>query len=162
MSCTIVLRILNDRGAAEDVVQDAFLAVWQKARTFDPERGRPYSWLLKIARNRAIDELRRQRSPSRGERHSWGFLPEEPPDPVADDPESDPGEVWAVELRSAVGQAMQELPDRQREVVEMAYFGGLSQREISESTGLPLGTVKTRTRLALKKLRETLQPAMSC
>jgi RNA polymerase sigma-70 factor, ECF subfamily len=149
------LRILGDRGAAEEVVQDTFVAVWRRAYTFDPEQGRLYSWLFKIARNRAIDELRRRSSPTRGggTRRSD---PEEAAYP-APDPEALEA-VRAAELRTVVGGALADLPRDQREVVEMAYLGGLSQREIAERTGIPLGTVKTRTRLALQKLRKVLGP----
>jgi RNA polymerase sigma-70 factor (ECF subfamily) len=150
-SYSLALRILGDRGAAEEVVQDAFVTLWRKAGTYDPAYGRLYSWLLRIVRNRAIDELRRQRSPVRNSRV---YRPDS--EALADPSEAEA--IRATELRSVVGGAMSELPSDQREVLEMAYLAGLSQREISEHTGVPLGTVKTRTRLALKKLRKVLGP----
>lgn len=151
LSYYLALRILGDRGAAEEVVQDAFVTLWRKAGTYDPVYGRLYSWLLRIVRNRAIDELRRQRSPVRNSRV---YRPDS--ESLADPSEAEA--IRATELRSVVGGAMEELPSDQREVLEMAYLEGLSQREISEYTGVPLGTVKTRTRLALKKLRKSLEP----
>ena len=148
----LALRILGDREDAEEAVQDTFVVLWRRAGTYDPGQGRAYSWLLKITRNKAIDELRRRGSTRRPRQVPQG-MPE-----LARGPESVEEEAGAAELRSIVGGALEELPPDQREVVEMAYLGGLSQREISERTGIPLGTVKTRTRLALKKLRGALQP----
>lgn len=149
----LALRMLGDRQDAEEVVQDTFVSLWRKAGTYDPSQGRPYSWLLKITRNRAIDELRRKGS-ARKPRQELRAQPE-----IARGPDSVVEEaVGAAELRTIVGGALEELPPDQREVLEMAYMEGLSQREISEHTGIPLGTVKTRTRLALKKLRESLRP----
>lgn len=156
---SLALRILGDRGAAEEVVQDTFVAVWRRSGTYSPESGRVYSWLLGITRNRAIDELRRRSSPRRG----GGAQLLEPTEGsrLMGDPDASVSEAaWVSEMRSFVGGALEELPKDQREVVEMAYLGGLTQREIAERTGTPLGTVKTRTRLALKKLRKILEPVM--
>ena len=133
------------------------MAVWRRAYTYDPDQGRLYSWLFKIARNRAIDELRRRSSPTRG--GAGRRDPEEAAYP-AQDPEAAEA-VRAAELRSVVGGALEGLPRDQREVVELAYLGGLSQREIAKRTGIPLGTVKTRTRLALQKLRKVLEPVIT-
>lgn len=151
LSYSLALRVLGDREAAEEVVQDAFVALWRRSDTYNPMAGRVHSWLLRIVRNRAIDELRRQKSPVRNIR-SYG------PDSETLQDMSEVDAIGAMELRSVVGEALEGLPNNQREVVEMAYMKGLSQREISEYTGLPLGTVKTRTRLALGKLRKTLEP----
>ena len=150
----LALRILGDREDAEEVVQDTFVSLWRRAATYDRRHGRPCSWLLKIARNRAIDELRRRGSPRRPRQVPRG-APE-----LARGPDSVEDVTGIMELRSIVGGALEGLPPDQREVLEMAYMGGLSQREISERTGVPLGTVKTRTRLALKKLRESLHPLL--
>lgn len=152
---SLALRILGDREAAEEVVQDAFVAVWRSAETYDPKSGRLYSWLLKITRNRAIDELRRRSVPTRDPSAGGRSLDGEP-DPAQD--QEAPEAAWTAELRSVVGAALDGLPRDQREVLEMAYMRGWSQREIAERTGIPLGTVKTRTRLALKKLRRVLKP----
>ena len=154
-SYSLALRILGDREAAEEVVQDSFVAVWRSAKTFNPGNGRLYSWLLKITRNRAIDELRRRRSPVRNPNVS-GRSFEGEADPAQD--QEAPQAARAAELRSMVGGALEGLPRDQREVLEMAYMRGWSQREIAQRTGIPLGTVKTRTRLALKKLRNVLEP----
>ncbi|MEW6637582.1 MAG: sigma-70 family RNA polymerase sigma factor [Actinomycetota bacterium] len=156
---SLALRILGDRGAAEEVVQDTFVSVWRRAGTYRAKAGRPYSWMLGIARNRAIDELRRRRTPGR-DRATFGSGPRETPDPAPGPAEIEEDAARVSELRFVVGGALQRLPDEQREVLELAYLQGLTQREISERTGIPLGTVKTRTRLALKKLKETLTPLM--
>ena len=148
----LALRILGDRQDAEEVVQDTFVSLWRRAGTYDPRQGRPYSWLFKITRNRAIDELRRKGS-SRKPPQVLQVQPE-----VTRGPDSVEEAAGASELRATVVGALEELPPDQREVLEMAYMEGLSQREISEHTGIPLGTVKTRTRLALKKLRASLHP----
>jgi RNA polymerase sigma-70 factor (ECF subfamily) len=150
----LALRILGDRQDAEEVVQDTFVSLWRRAGTYNPRYGRPYSWLLKIARNRAIDQLRRRSSPRRPRQ-----IPEGAPE-LARGSDAVEEVAGASELRSMVGGALEGLPPDQREVLEMAYMGGLSQREISERTGIPLGTVKTRTRLALKKLRASLHPLL--
>jgi RNA polymerase sigma-70 factor (ECF subfamily) len=146
---SLALRVLRDRGAAEEVVQDAFMSVWRSARSYDPGRGSLYAWLVRTVRNRAIDELRRLEVPGRAPHAIRRAAPPELLESLAS-PEAASGP----ELRVAVAAALKELPDDQRQVIELAYFEGYSQREISENTGIPLGTVKTRTRLALGKLRE--------
>ncbi len=153
---SVALRLTGDPGSAEEVVQDAFVSVWQKARTYDPASGKVHSWLLQIVRNRAIDELRRQRSPVRNQRLHQQLDGVSDPPPGASVTEADAALI--TELRSIVRGALGSLPEDQLRVVQMAYFDGLSQREISERTGLPLGTVKTRSRLALKRLRKAFGP----
>lgn len=154
---SLALRVLSDRGAAEEVVQDAFVSVWRRAETFDAAQGRLYSWLLRIVRNRAIDELRRRRALSRDDAMTRG-MERDAVDPTPGPADLEADASRAAELRVIVGGALEGLPGEQREVLEMAYLQGLSQREISDKTGIPLGTVKTRTRLALRKLRDTLAP----
>lgn len=156
-SYSLALRILGDRGSAEEVVQDTFVAVWQRAETYNARYGRLYSWLLRITRNRAIDELRRRR-PAGASQRTGPRDPEEVRDQGPGPAELEADAARISELRSIVSEALGSLPGDQREVLEMAYLRGLSQREISEYTGVPLGTVKTRTRLALKKLRRVLGP----
>lgn len=158
-SYSLALRILGDRGAAEEVVQDTFVAAWRRSETYNPESGRVYSWLLGITRNRAIDELRRRSGPTRGG-GVQSLLPGEASGLLRDPDASVSEAAWVSEVRSFIGGALEKLPKDQREVLEMAYLGGLTQREIAERTGTPLGTVKTRTRLALKKLRKILEPVM--
>ena len=133
---------------AEDVVQETFLAVWRQAGSFSPERGSIRAWLFSIARHRAID-ITRGRS-FRRERISLDEIGFEPRSP----------DVWQEVSRgldrARVRQAVATLPESQREAIMLAYFGGQTQQEISENTGLPLGTVKGRMRLGLQKLRSLL------
>jgi RNA polymerase sigma-70 factor (ECF subfamily) len=145
-----VLAIVRERSDAEDVVEETFWQAWRQASRFDPRRGTVAAWILTIARSRAMD-----RSRSLVRRRETGVdeaaeLASALPDPAE--------QAAASERRSAVAAALLTLPDPQREVIEMAYFGGLSQTEIAACIGQPLGTVKTRARLAMQKLRDRLTP----
>jgi RNA polymerase sigma-70 factor (ECF subfamily) len=142
----LALRRLHDRGYAEEAVQDAFAAIWRSASTYRPERGPAGGWVYAVARNAIVDRLRRTRPGTDAE------LPE-----LASD-EAGPAER-AEEADTAwrVHRALEELPEREREVVELAYWSGMSQSEVAEMLGLPLGTVKTRTRSALARLAVALE-----
>ena len=148
----LMLRILRSRAEAEDVLQEVFLQVWQRAHSFDPARGRAFTWLVTLARSRAIDRLRSVGSRERAARAS---AEDEPP-------ESEPSE-WAdaaavrAERAEAVREALAELPEEQRQVLLLAYLEGMSQSEIAAAKNQPLGTVKTRTRSALRKLGDSLR-----
>ncbi|WP_164021822.1 sigma-70 family RNA polymerase sigma factor [Pyxidicoccus trucidator] len=148
----VTLRLLPSRADAEEVLQEVFLDVWRRAREFDPDRGGLETWVTTIARTRAIDRLRSMGTAARtveGATHQ--------PPPVSATPQA-PDEASAQgQHRKRVLAALKQLPAEQREVVELAYFEGLSQREIAERTGDPLGTVKTRARLALEKLGDLLK-----
>jgi RNA polymerase sigma-70 factor (ECF subfamily) len=149
MSFSIAYRITGDRAAAEDVVQEAFLGAWRNAARYADGRGTVRTWLLSIVHHRAIDAVRRRR-------------------PTAELPETEtnlPGaltlpDTWeevAVGLdRAAIQVALSRISDVQREAIELAYFGGLTQTEIAERTGVPLGTVKGRLRLGLDGLRAAM------
>jgi RNA polymerase sigma-70 factor (ECF subfamily) len=145
----LALRILRDPVTAEDVVQEAFLSIWRGASTYRPERGSVRSWLCTVVRNRAIDRTRGRAGHARSE------LPLEH---VAGDHSTDDvwGEVVAELDREHIRRALDTLPPEQRTTIELAYFGGCSQTEISERMQVPLGTVKGRTRLALTRLRGVL------
>lgn len=149
----LALRMLGNRELAEDLVQETFWRVWRRSSTFNRERGRVASWVLGIAHNLAIDELRRQRLRP---------VPvyEDDARPVLQELEDEQVDVAAAALgseqRTTLISALQAIPPEQREVIELAYFGGLSQREIAERLQNPIGTVKTRARLALQKLRDVL------
>lgn len=148
----LVLRIVNDLSAAEEVTLEVFTQAWRQADRYDARRGTPSAWLLTIARSRAIDRLRstqqmRTRTEPLGtiETHA---VDDAPPDQAAAE----------AERSRFVRAALETLPPEQRDVIELAYYGGLSHSEIAERLDQPLGTVKTRTRLALMRLRETLRP----
>jgi len=146
LAFSVALRILDDSGRAEDVVQDAFLKLWNNAAQFDSQRGSLRTWLITAVRNRSIDTLRGRGAHERQER-------ELKPELQATGPSSDPWREVSLSLeRTAVRQALTSLPSVQRQAVELAYFAGLSQREIAEMTGVPLSTVKGRIRIALDKL----------
>ena len=149
----LIVKILGDRRAAEDVLQEAFWRVWKSAGTFQPERGAFSSWLFRIARNLAIDAYRR-----------GNVRPQVMPDDNAASMEqmSDPDMDVAQQAQSAIENrqvrlAMTSLPGEQKQVLEMAYFQGMTRQEIAETTGEPLGTIHTRARLALQKLKEELE-----
>lgn len=147
---SLVFHLLKDADEAEDVVEETFWQAWRKASSYEPSRGAVSTWLLTIGRRRALDRLR-ARSRRKEESTQTGVLAD-----IAS-PASDPLQmVENSERRSNVLTALRELPDEQREVLELGYFQGLSQSEIAETTGQPLGTVKTRMRLAMQKLREPL------
>ncbi|MFN8535350.1 MAG: sigma-70 family RNA polymerase sigma factor [Dehalococcoidia bacterium] len=146
----LALRMLGDRGAAEDVVQDAFLSAWRRADSYNTDRGSARGWLLGIVRHRAIDILR-QRSAQPG------ALPIDAAYDAADKADVF-GEVARSLEAATVRSALRGLPEEQRETIELAYFRGLTCVEIADRMKVPVGTVKGRLRLAMKKLRATLLP----
>jgi len=150
MAYALALRITTETGLAEDVVQDSFLGVWRNAGRYAEARGTVRSWLLAIVRHRAIDAMRRQRASV--------ALGEEPDEALPANltlPDIWP-EVAGRLDGERVREAIQTLPPAQRDAIELAYFDGLTQREIATRTGAPLGTVKSRMRLGLVALREQL------
>jgi RNA polymerase sigma-70 factor (ECF subfamily) len=150
----LVLRIVADPATAEEVALDVYTQIWRQAASYDGSRGTPLAWLLTIARSRAIDRLRsgKQEQQRKEPLESAG---------AQSSNESNPEETTAVaERRALVRSALNELSPDQREVIELAYYAGLSHSEIAEKLGQPLGTVKTRTRLGMTKLRGMLGPIM--
>ena len=147
-------RIVGSQSDAEEVVQETLLQVWAQAGRYDPRRSSVATWLVLLARSRASDLLRsrrvRERAVTAAGDETQG---------VHASPEG-PAAVWYEERRSRVAAALSELPPEQRQVLELAFFGGQSQREIAEATGFPLGTVKSRTLLAMRKLRQALRTEM--
>ena len=149
----VVARVLRQRDDVDDVVEEVFWQAWRQAERYDPARAVVQTWVLTIARSRALDRaravMRRREEPLDGE--SGDVAAQQPA-------EGDPGmDAEASERRRIVVAALAELPAEQRECLELGYFGGLSQTEIAERTGQPLGTVKTRMRLAMQKLKVRLQ-----
>jgi RNA polymerase sigma-70 factor (ECF subfamily) len=140
----LALRRLGDRGRAEDAVQETFASIWRSAGTYRPDRGPGAPWLYAVARNAIVDRARNRTE-----------IPADIPDEPAHEPgPADQAEQGWVSWR--VHRALEELNEREREVISLAYWSGLSQSEVAEFLGIPLGTVKTRTRAALARLAEIL------
>ncbi|MFL5762065.1 MAG: RNA polymerase sigma factor [Thermomicrobiales bacterium] len=155
---SFALRIVGDSQIAEEVLQEVFFRAWQQGSAFKSARGSFITWLLSITHNMAIDEVRRRRRrPQKADSED----PESVLAAVADTSTDIEEEVWLGSLRTTILEALEKLPPAQREAIELAYFQGLTQREIAERLGEPLGTVKTRMRLGLQKLREQLGSAFT-
>jgi RNA polymerase sigma-70 factor (ECF subfamily) len=148
----LLLRILHSRAESEDCLQEVFIQVWRQANGFDEARGRPFTWLVTMARSRAIDRLRALASRDRTAQDAARSVVEETSDAVTDAIRS--------EQSAVVRGALDALPEEQRRVLELAYFEGLTQSEIAARLGQPLGTIKTRTRSGMTKLRELLSSEM--
>lgn len=135
-----------DPSMAEECAQEVMATLWRKAHMFDPSRASAATWIFTIARNRKIDAMRKQRRPE-PEDLPWG-------------PEAEPDQVDAIGLEQEtkkLAEAIKDLPEKQRELIESAYFKDLSHSEIADATGLPLGTIKSRIRLALQRLRHVMK-----
>jgi RNA polymerase sigma-70 factor (ECF subfamily) len=145
----LALRRLGDRGRAEDAVQETFASVWRSARSYRQERGPGAPWLYAVARNAIVDR-----------RRALGEPPAEPVDEAAKDP-GPPERAESSWTAWRVHRALGELPDNERQLIELAYWGGLSQSEIAQFLDVPLGTVKTRTRSALARLADVLEGELS-
>ena len=150
---SLAYTITGEGSQAEEVTQDVFVQVWQKAATYQAERGKVVTWITSIARHRAIDRLRRLGA--RPEGHQISFDADDVPDPPS--PAHVEGDVQLDLEREALRRAMGELPEEQRKALALAYFKGYTHSEIADLTGEALGTVKTRIRLAMKKLRAALE-----
>ena len=146
----LILRILRNRSEAEEVLQEVFVQVWTRADTYNVELGAPVAWLVRIARNRAIDQIRSNSVRARTAEAT------PPPTPV----ETPEARAVMSEQQRAVARALGTLPLEQRELIEHAYFQGLTQSELAERFNLPLGTVKTRVRTGMMTLRRELQQVM--
>jgi RNA polymerase sigma-70 factor (ECF subfamily) len=146
----LILRILRNRSEAEEVLQEVFVQVWTRADTYQVELGAPVAWLVRIARNRAIDQIRSNSVRARTAEAT-------PLPPPVETPEA---RAVMSEQQRAVARALGMLPLEQRELIEHAYFQGLTQSELAERFHLPLGTVKTRVRTGMMTLRRELQQVM--
>ncbi len=144
---SLIYRIVQDRQAAEEVLQDTFLRLWERCELYEPERGALLSWLFRVGRNRALDFLRKESK--RGD-IDVVFIHGDP------ELESLREDAVSVETAFAIKSALSDLPIAQRQLIELAYFEGLTHSELVERTGESLGTVKSRIRLGLKKLRDAL------
>ena len=151
---SLIVRVLRDRGESEDVLQDVFVRIWDRADSYSPALGAPTAWLVRIARNRAIDRLR-----SRQVRAHVGQSYEDVPVAADPTPAGNPEQLArTAEHRRAIVAALDQLPPEHRTLIDAAYFDGFTQSELAERFNLPLGTVKTRIRTAMQTLRKTLAP----
>jgi len=142
----LAYRVLRDESLAEDAVQEAFLGLWRTAASFIPERAKASTWLLTLVHRRAVDLVRRE------QRRRAEPL-EDAPEPLTESAEDD---AWLRLERERVQGALAQLPDQQREAIELAYYGGFTQSELAERLGQPLGTIKSRMFAGLARLRELL------
>ncbi len=153
---SLAFRILREQRLAEDVVQDVFLGFWQRPFGYVDDRGAFAPWILRVTRNRSIDVLRkRSRERSPGPEEQAALFEER-----IVDPEPEPvDQVWTRAVADRVQLAMQQLSDAQRQVIELAYFNGMTQSEMADYLDTPLGTIKTRVRTALRRLNEIMSEA---
>lgn len=143
-------KVVGSTQDAEEVLQEVFLQVWRRADTYDSRRSSVPTWLFVITRRRAIDRLRRERTASRTLEAVTQERPRAAVDPEAED------SILHQQRRRRIRQALAGIPSKQRQVLELAYFQGLSQSQIAERVGIPIGTVKTRALLGMRKLRTVL------
>lgn len=155
---SVALRVLNDAAEAEDVLHDVFVTLWDKAADFESSRGHAFSWALTLTRNRAIDRVRSRKR--RSEILTQAVPADLGYDEAADAKLDSADTLWVKEKAAAVRSAVATLPADQRQVLELAYFGGLTQQQIAEKLSAPLGTIKARIRRALLKLRDVISPQL--
>lgn len=149
---SLILKMTGDRELSEEITLDTFERVWRSARDYAPEKASAKTWIVSMARNRAIDNLRRKSSRPDQDPNFWSSDELE----QLTDPSDTEQIVTARELRASISAAVRALPDEQQAVLTLAYFGGYTHSEIAQRLNLPLGTVKTRIRMALIQLRERL------
>jgi RNA polymerase sigma-70 factor, ECF subfamily len=150
--------VVHEESEADDVLQESFLQIWREAHHYSPKAGKPLGWVITIARRRAIDRVRRRDSYRRAKQRFEDEIKPQTQIPRSGTTDAD---VTQSDLRTFLGRQLKTLPPVQREAVELAYFGGLSQREIAATTNTPLGTVKTRLQLGLRKLTQCVRPLRS-
>ncbi len=149
----LIMRVLHNEAESEDMLQEIFMEIWNRAEGYDPAKGKPLGWCVTLSRRRAIDRLRK--------REAYGRMEERLLEETKHDPQEICGQIEEdiahAEMREHLNKALVNLPPAQQQVVELAYYKGMSQREIAAATGIPLGTIKTRLELALKKISVALQ-----
>ena len=151
----LAFRVLRDDRLAEDAVQDAFLGLWRTATGFRAERGKASTWILTLVHRRAVDTVRRE------QRRRAEPLSDEQHERIGDARGSTEEAAWLRFERERVAGALAQLPDQQREAIELAYYGGFSQSELAERLGVPLGTIKSRMFAGLARLRELLHDPLT-
>ena len=148
----LIMKVLHNEAESEDLLQEVFLEIWNRAAGYNPEKGKALSWIVTLARRRAIDRLRKREAYCRMEDRLLEATERNPNESITHVEE----DVEHAEMREHLQRVMVNLPPAQRQAIEMAYYRGMSQRDISAATGIPLGTIKTRLELGMKKLTEAL------
>jgi RNA polymerase sigma-70 factor (ECF subfamily) len=151
----VIFRVLQDETESDDVVQESLLQIWREAEHYSPKLGKPLGWIITIARRRAIDRARRRQAYARARDRFEVYIAHEPRSWLRDHAEYD---MASPDLRHFLEREIRRLPEYQREAIELSFFGGLSHREIAAKTKTPLGTIKTRLELGLRKLTNGVRP----
>ena len=150
----LILRIIHDETGADDLLQEVFMEIWNRAKNFSAQKGKPLGWMATLTRRRAIDALRKRQAYARAEERLQAEPEQQPLAWVQNVTEK---EIRAGDARVLMAKVINSLPEAQRQVIELAFFQGMSQREIASNTNIPLGTVKTRLELGLKKIYDGLK-----
>jgi RNA polymerase sigma-70 factor (ECF subfamily) len=150
----LILRVIHNEAEADDLLQEVFMEIWKQAKNFSPQKGKPLGWMVTLARRRAIDGLRKKQAYARAEERLKSETEQQPDAWVHNTTEE---EVTFGDTRALVRKVINKIPPAQQQAIELAFFRGMSQREIAAKTNTPLGTVKTRLELGLKKIYEGLK-----
>ena len=150
---SVVMKTIHNEAESDDLLQEIFMEVWNRSASFDPQKGRPLGWLITLSRRRAIDRLRKREAYQRAEERLKVEV-EQQPDAWTVHPED---ELIHGDVREVLQRILETLPPAQKQAIELAFYKGMSQREIATHTGIPLGTIKTRLELGLKKISVALE-----
>jgi RNA polymerase sigma-70 factor (ECF subfamily) len=150
----LILRIIRNETEADDLLQEVFMEIWKQAKNFSAQKGKPLGWMVTLTRRRAIDALRKKQAYARAEERLQAQPEQQPLAWVQNATEND---IEAGDTRALMAKVINSLPEAQQQVIELAFFQGMSQREIAFHTNIPLGTVKTRLELGLKKIYDGLK-----
>ena len=150
----LILRIIHNDTEADDLLQEVFMEIWNQAKNFSADKGKPLGWMVTLTRRRAIDALRKKQAYARAEER---FQAEPEQQPLAWVQNVTEDEIHAGDTRAIMAEVISSLPEAQQQVIDLAFFHGMSQREIASHTNIPLGTVKTRLELGLKKIYDGLK-----
>jgi RNA polymerase sigma-70 factor, ECF subfamily len=150
----LILRVVHNEAEADDLLQEIFMEIWKQAKNFSPDKGKPLGWMVTLARRRAIDGLRKRQAYQRAEERLQAETEQQPDAWVQNTTEE---EISFSDTRTLVRKMLDRVPPAQRQAIELAFFRGMSQREIAAKTNTPLGTVKTRLELGLKKIYDGLK-----
>jgi RNA polymerase sigma-70 factor, ECF subfamily len=152
---SVITRVVHEETEADDVLQEIFLQIWKEAANYSPKAGRPLGWVVTLARRRAVDRLRRRQAYCRAKDRFEVHVGQQPASRARSQINDD---LIRSDLRQFLNRQLSTLPEYQRQVIELSFFEGRSHREISHLTGTPLGTVKTRLELGLRKLTNCVRP----